>query len=593
MTNLLFRVFFIIILGFYSKVSLGLSQDIGSDRSSYSFNEEYVDSLLNSASAIMSKEETLHLAINELELAYDISKSINYREGIINSCNHLGGYYLSLSDHANATLYFYLMLRETEIEGDSTGIANAYIGLGLVMYNMNKWEDALQYLSKAEKTLLSIDNNPRNVKLVYYLEGLCLMHLGEYYEAGVLLKNCNKRAQAEGDSMRLYESALALNRIEIETNLNESVLDEFEEIQEYFERKEEQVGVCYALQGKALAHLKLGNATAAREFALEALKIARHLKLLYPITENISTLIKAEEMLGYYESAYTLQKELNKLKDSTNSIEVASQIAMLGAAHRFEKKESELDEEIKRKNRQRTFFLILFIATFIVALVIVYMLRLVGKQRKLSDNLLRNILPRQTINELRDHGSSLPKAHTNVTVVFADVVSFTKIASTLTPQVLVQMLDRYFSKFDAIVVKYDLEKIKTIGDAYMFVSGLLPRGNSAENAALGCLDMVAAIDDMRDEMNREFGVHFEFRIGMHTGNVVSGVVGEIKYAFDIWGDAVNVASRMEDHSLEGKINVSKYNMSLLKDKFSFTPRGSFDIKNRGNIEMYFLEGKLE
>ena len=539
----------------------------------------------------MNREETLHSAKADLELAYKLARKAHYEDGILQCCRELGRYYLSLSDNANSTLYFYLLLKESETKNDQFLVAEAYLGLGLVMYNMSKWKDALNDFNKAEDVLYTIDSAHSNLKLTTYLKGLCLSNLKFYAAASQLLKKSLAYAEETGDSMRMFESRLALIRIAIQDKVDEEVYVELDRMQRFFENRKETIGICYSLQGKAVAYLHDDQPDLAYSYATRALELARTLNLIYPISEVLTTLIETEKRRGHFRSAFTFQEELNFLKDSTNSIEVATQIAMLGASHQFEKKEAAYDAELEAKSKQQRFILILLIATFLVAIVIVYMLRLVALQRRKSDRLLRNILPRQTITELRDQGRSIPKAHENVTIVFADVVKFTLLATTLKPDVLVRILDRYFIQFDAVIKKYNLEKIKTIGDAYMFVSGLEPNPKSVHDAAHACLDMIQAVDKIRAEVEAEYGTSFDFRFGMHTGNVVSGVVGDIKYAFDIWGDAVNIAARMEEHSEPGKINVSHQTHELLQDEFDFKSRGRFGIKNRGFIEMYYLEGR--
>ncbi len=575
----------------YCSVGISYTQAVTKQEASHvlDYNQSQVDSLLHVVNELTSDEHTIKESLDELELAYDISRDLQYDLGIIKCCNGLGNYYLSISDNANSTLYFYLMLREAESFGDAEYVSEAYIGIGLVMFNMSKWKDAINNFDQAFKALNREKESRGRVELITYLKGLSLMHQGNYQDAQMLILSSKEYAEAKGDSMRIYETRIALNRIAVEENAGPNVLNEFDVIQSFFERRNETIGICYSMQGKALVYLKRKEYQMAYDYASKALEIAYTLDLIYPILEILTTLIETEKLSGNFSSALSHQEELNDLKDSTNSLEVATQIAMLGASHQFEKKEAAYDAEIKDKAKQRRFFLILFVGTLIIAIIIVFMLRLVFIQRRKSDKLLRNILPKATIEELNNQGHSIPKAHQDVTIVFADVVSFTTIASTLKPDILVRMLDRYFMRFDAIIQSYNLEKIKTIGDAYMFVGGLVPESDSVDRTANACLDMIDAIKGLKKEMLKEFNIHFEFRFGMHTGNVVSGVVGDIKYAFDIWGDAVNIASRMEENSDAMKINISHETKRLLKDNFNCLSRGSFKIKNRGEIEMFYLE----
>ena len=574
-------------------VLLGSGETLASEKSDKS-SINYVDSLLDHAEQYFENEEDIHLAYDDLLLGYDLAKELNYREGIIRSCRNLGNFYLNTSDNVQATTYFYLFLKEAEKDEDSLLISEAQMRLGLVMYNMDKWKEGLEYLQSSEEIILSLSHGERTptIKLITYLKGLCYLRLDQLEKAQVLLTDAHAWAIDDNDSMRMGETALALNVIRSKDSPDSSVFNEYRRLLRFFQRRQETVGICFALQAISNAHLSIGNSDTAYSYAIRSLAIAKDLKMLYPIAQVLGTLIQAEIERGNYEAAYNYQIELNILKDSANNREVASEIAMLGVSHQFEKRVAQYDAEIKENARQRRFFLILFITTLFVALIIVLMLRLVALQRRRSDNLLHNILPRETIKELQATGHSIPKAHKEVTIVFADVESFTKIASTLKPDVLVKMLDRYFEEFDSVITKYGLEKIKTIGDAYMFVSGLVHEENSVENAAKACLEMLQSVNDIKAEMNELYNIDFNFRFGMHTGNIVSGVVGKIKYAFDIWGDAVNIAARMEESSVAGKINISEACANHLGDEFVCQPRGALPIKNRGVMNMFFLESYM-
>ncbi len=207
-----------------------------------------------------------------------------------------------------------------------------------------------------------------------------------------------------------------------------------------------------------------------------------------------------------------------------------------------------------------------------------------------SDSLLLNILPEEIAEELKKFGKSYARKHDQVSVLFADIKGFTSIAEKLTPVKLVTQLDEVFGAFDNIIAKYGMEKIKTIGDAYMCACGL-PKADN-ENA----VKAVKAAFDMQHWI-REFGLGniiqnlpvFEVRIGIDTGPLVAGVVGLKKFAYDIWGDTVNLASQMEQHSEPGKINISGETFKQIKNSFQCTYRGKIEAKSKGHVDMYFVE----
>ena len=211
------------------------------------------------------------------------------------------------------------------------------------------------------------------------------------------------------------------------------------------------------------------------------------------------------------------------------------------------------------------------------------------EQRK-SDLLLLNILPEPIAKRLKQNDkASIAEHFDNVTVLFADLVGFTHLSTQMSPTELVNLLNKIFSAFDMLVEKYGLEKIKTIGDAYMVVGGLpMPREDHAEAIAEIALDILTEIARFNQENHQSFNI----RVGIHTGSVVAGVIGLKKFIYDLWGDAVNTASRMESHSVTGRIQVSDATYQLLRDKYLFEPRGTISIKGKGEMMTYFLNGRV-
>ncbi|KAA5534815.1 hypothetical protein F0919_09410 [Taibaiella lutea] len=208
-------------------------------------------------------------------------------------------------------------------------------------------------------------------------------------------------------------------------------------------------------------------------------------------------------------------------------------------------------------------------------------------EKKKSDDLLLNILPAEVANELKEKGEAEAKLFDHVTVLFTDFVNFTQMSERMNPQQLVAQLHENFKAFDEIMERNGLEKIKTIGDAYLAVSGMpVANDKHAYNAVKAGLEIAAYI------RNQQYENRFEVRVGIHSGPLVAGIVGVKKFAYDIWGDTVNTASRMESSSEAGKINISESTYRLVKDDFTFIHRGKIDAKHKGAIDMYFVEGEV-
>ncbi|MBK8491875.1 MAG: hypothetical protein IPL49_13545 [Saprospirales bacterium] len=213
------------------------------------------------------------------------------------------------------------------------------------------------------------------------------------------------------------------------------------------------------------------------------------------------------------------------------------------------------------------------------------------KEKDKSDRLLKNILPEETAEELKQYGRAEPRFYRSVSILFIDFAEFTQWAERLNPRLLVETLDEYFREFDRIIGNYDIEKIKTIGDAYLCAAGLpVPSADHAETIVKVAMDILDYLIEKEKQVGRD-GVAFKARMGIHTGSVVAGIVGDQKFQYDIWGDAVNMASRMEESSEIYRINISESTYQLVKDQFECTPRGQIYAKNKGKVNMYFVERK--
>lgn len=209
-------------------------------------------------------------------------------------------------------------------------------------------------------------------------------------------------------------------------------------------------------------------------------------------------------------------------------------------------------------------------------------------EQEKSERLLLSILPKPVAEQLKQEQQIIAESFPEATVLFADIVDFTQLSSDRSPIELVSLLNKVFSAFDNLAEQHDLEKIKTIGDAYMVVGGLpTPRPDHAEAVAEMALDMQAAIK----QVNQETGESFQIRIGISTGPVVAGVIGTKKFIYDLWGDTVNMASRMESQGIASRIQLTAATHDRLKDRYLCEARGAIDVKGKGEMEVYFLAGR--
>lgn len=213
------------------------------------------------------------------------------------------------------------------------------------------------------------------------------------------------------------------------------------------------------------------------------------------------------------------------------------------------------------------------------------------EERK-ADRLLLNVLPHEIAAILKNDHHTIAQQFDEASVLFADLVGFTPLSSKLSPVEMVELLNEIFTQFDLLVDKYEVEKIRTIGDNYMVAAGVpRPQPDHAERLARLALDMRRYLDDRRSESGKSADFPVQFRIGINSGPVIGGVIGKRKFVYDVWGDAVNIASRMESHGVPGKIQITAETHRRLCANFTCQPRGKIVVKGKGEMETWFLEGK--
>jgi len=216
-------------------------------------------------------------------------------------------------------------------------------------------------------------------------------------------------------------------------------------------------------------------------------------------------------------------------------------------------------------------------------------LKELAHEKEKSERLLLNILPETIAHRLKYENQLIADRYEDVSVLFADLVNFTNYAETRSPEEIVNLLNRLFSIFDRLTDSYELEKIKTIGDAYLVVGGL---PNPIPDHLERILNMALDMQKSMEEFNQEFGENFQLRIGIHSGPAVAGVIGQKKFIYDLWGDSVNTASRMESTGVPGKIQISEYLKERVQNLFAISERGYIEIKGKGKMKTFFLDGKI-
>lgn len=298
--------------------------------------------------------------------------------------------------------------------------------------------------------------------------------------------------------------------------------------------------------------------------------------------------------------AYNYQKDYNKAKEYfSRASEIYEESGNKNGVAQMALMNNQMDLSLTdsaRKQKEQFFYIagIVLIVILIGAFILMYRNqkkmqstnKALSVEKKKSEDLILNILPAKVVSELQDKGMSFATRYDNVTVVFTDFVSFTKVAERFSPEQLVGELHSCFKAFDALLDKYNMEKIKTIGDAYLAVSGL-PANNP--NHATDAVAFAKNLQGVMAYRKTQLGdATFEMRVGVHTGSVIAGIVGTRKFAYDIWGDTVNTAARIEQNSKPGMVNISQTTHELVKTKFPCEFRGEIEAKGKGKMNMYFV-----
>ena len=453
------------------------------------------------------------------------------------------------NNHVNAMLYYNKAIATQRKSKDSVSLAQVILNAGDEYLNLNNYDSALLYFK--ESKIIS--------EKINYSDGISYS-LGDI---GMVYANNGK-----------YQLA--------EKNINEAI--------RLLQEAENYYPICVYLISMSDIYLQKGDIPSSLNYAKRSLDLAKQYGLKEQISDANLKLSELYERQGDHRLSLSYYKDHINYRDSISNLKTVQQMFDLRTNFEVSQKQAEVDLLQQGKRNQRIIVLSLIVTLGLVISILsilFFYYRTISKEKKRSETLLLNILPAETAKELKRDGKVDAVKFDDVTVLFTDFISFSKLAEHTEPEQLVKSIDFYFRAFDEITTRYNLEKIKTIGDSYMCASGL-PTANKthANNVIKAAREMIELV---RSEMKAKDGlIHFDIRIGAHTGPVVAGIVGIKKWQYDIWGDTVNIASRMESKSEPGRINLSETTYQEIKDEFSCEYRGEIEVKNRGSLKMYFL-----
>lgn len=541
-------------------------------------------------------------ALNNWTQSLETFETIQDTIRITKLVNNLGVLYYNQGSHAKALAYYLRSLSLSEKTQDTFNIAQALLNIGGLYSQMGDYDKGLDRYQQIKKYLPGLNDAQ--------IESAYLMGMGEVYS----LKGNNEEA------IRYFQEALPINENTQDyahtlkmLGVEEYKIGNKKKAIDYLNRSYEHAASSNLTLDQVQTLMALGDVYQGSNIslALKSYKEAESLALGMETNEELRDIYKGMAVVyqtaGNFKNAFEYQNKYLRLKDSIFNIKTDDKIRGLQFDFELEKKQDEIGlleikGEISELQVERQKYIIYGVG---LGLLLVFVLaigsykrylyvkktnKIIEHEKERSEKLLLNILPEETALELKEHGKVAAKRFESVTILFSDFKGFTSYAQNLSPEILVKSVDYYFSKFDQIMDKYDLEKIKTVGDAYMCAGGLpFPTTDHAFKMVQAAFEIAQVMEDLKTNPVEDI-VPFEVRIGINTGPIVAGVVGLNKFAYDIWGDSVNVASRMETMSEPGRINISESTYEIIKDVYECEERGEVHVKNKGNMKMYFVNG---
>ncbi len=546
-------------------------------------------------------------AYNKALVIYSKLNDPKSYDNVILVLNGISFIYFERKDYKNTLFYMHRALKIADALNDNGyTVATLYSSMGSVYYDWKQYDKALEYYRKA----FEINKSNGNSSLL----GYSLNEVGKTY-----------LIMGHSDTAYYYFSEAAIIFSEVKDDLGISVSDQymgdiyqekqkFEIALRYYktalsicEKKDEQARMSSILFEIGKTYYKMKLMDRALENSNRSLNIALKVGFtdyIYKDYELLSDIYTAMDSCG---NAFFFYKKFITKRDSIFNKDIHQQISDIQGKYESEKREKEIKilkqkEEIqkidlRRQKIAKNSFIIVTILLMILAIVIFRNFRmkkkanlLIAAEKDKSDKLLMNILPEETAEELKREGFAKTRYYDQVSVLFTDFKGFTAIAEKMAPENLVAELDYCFKAYDMIIEKYHVEKIKTIGDSYMCAGGLPVPNTTNPSDVVNCgIEICNFMNDYKRERIARNQPFFEVRIGIHTGPVVSGIVGSKKFAYDIWGDTVNTAARMESSGIPGSVNISGDTYLLIKDDFKCSYRGKIEAKNKGLIDMYLVE----
>lgn len=564
---------------------------------------------LNNMGLIHTNLDNYPKAIEYYRGSLRIKQELADSSGIAGAYNNIGNVYLKQSNYYEALSFYEQSLNIYEILYEKKHISGILNNIGLIYMDMEDYPMALDYFKRNLKVSNQISDK-RRLAAAQNNIGLIFMNEDNYAEA---LKYFNKslalREQIP-DKRGVAKTLNNLGSVYVKQRMYQMALQFYERSLKIREQISDKRGMAKSMNNIGKTYYKQGNYERAKPYCEKGFQISEEINLLEEKISACQCLYDVFKSLGDENRALEYHEMKTRLDDSLGIVETVKKLQQMEFAKQVhadslrkeeEKHQIQLahDTEVRKKNRTRNIYiaaailLLIFATGFHRRMVYIRKTkRIVEHEKNRSDKILLNMLPSEIAEELKEKGQADARSFDNVSILFTDFKGFTQISEKLSAEELVDQINTCFKSFDFICLKYGIEKIKTIGDSYMAAGGIpTPSKNSVKNTVLAGLEMAAFLNKKKQNEKTQNVDCFEMRVGIHTGPVVAGIVGETKFQYDIWGDAVNTASRVENAGEVGKVNLSQSTYELIRNDpiFRFQSRGEVTTKGKGDIEMWFVE----
>ena len=538
-------------------------------------------------------------------------ETLNDRAGIAFSLNAIGNIYDRQGNYAMALDHFFRSLKLQEARGDKRGQANALNNVGNIYHQQGLYTEALDYHLQSLRLKEELGDESRIAGSLNNLGNLS-EDQGNFAEALAYHRRALGIYEALDDRFGVAMSLNNLGNVYRRQEKEEEALAYYERSLQIKQDLGDQYGQAMSLNNMGIIYLGQGAISRAETASLRSLTVARAIGAKDLIKDASRTLYDLYATRGDFRTAYRYQSLYITYKDSLFNEDHAREIGRLEANFEIERRlvreaqereEEERQHRIQRQRRSAILFSILGLSLLVLLAGGFHVTKLRKKNYQIrqqtdeimlkneeNERLLLNILPGPIAERLKQGEETIADAFGEVTVLFSDLVNFTTFSSRTSASNLVYLLNDLFSGFDEIALRLGVEKIKTIGDAYMAVAGLPEhREDHAEVMAEMALSMLTELK----RFNVRHGTDLHARIGLNTGSVVAGVIGRHKFVYDLWGDAVNVAARMESHGVAGRVHVSGATFARLQEQYAFEARGEIEVKGKGLMATYLLAGRAQ